>query len=72
MLLWVTSASRSLLIVPLMSLRITTTTVLNAKLDSILVKTMNVLKDVLLHTITQIVLSILVLDVPLALLNLSV
>lgn len=72
MLHWVTTAPRSLLIVPLMSLRITTTTVLNAKLDSILVKTMNVLKDVLLHTITQIVLSILVLDVPLALLNLSV
>lgn len=72
MLHWVTTAPRSLLIVPLMSLRITTTTVLNAKLDSILVKTMNVLKDVLLLTITQIVLSILVLDVPLALLNLSV
>lgn len=72
MLHWVTTAPRSLLIVPLMSLRITTTTVLNAKLDSILVKTMNVLKDVLPHTITQISLSILILDVPLALLNLSV
>lgn len=72
MLPWVTTAPRSLIIVLLMSLRITTTTVPNAKLDSILVKTMNVLKDALLHTITQIVLSILVLDVPLALLNLSV
>lgn len=72
MLLWVTTVPRSLPIVLLLSLRIITTTVPNAKLVTISAKTMNVLKIVLLLTTAQMMLSILVLVVLLVLLNLSV